>query len=151
MMFSAIGVVAAPLVGASSFVLGGQAYGIEYLLVPVIGLVVLIYGIAGGLRAAYFTDLVQGCCIILLSVLLIPFGLAKLVEQFGDPQTDGLLAGFRIMHEQLPPQLFHASPGRAPRASFRCTASWRWSSSAWSESWCNRISSPPAAVRPRPR
>ena len=80
MMFSAIGVVAAPLVGASSFELNGQEYGIEYLLVPVIGLVVLIYGIAGGLRAAYFTDLIQGLCIILLSILLIPFGLQKLVE-----------------------------------------------------------------------
>jgi len=106
MMFSAIGVVAAPLVGASSFEFNGQAYGIEYLLVPVIGLVVLIYGIAGGLRAAYFTDLIQGVCIILLSILLIPFGLQKLVEQFGNPETDSLLAGFRIMHEQLPESYF---------------------------------------------
>ncbi len=106
MMFSAIGVVAAPLVGASSFVLRGQQYGIEYLLVPVIGLVVLIYGVAGGLRAAYFTDLIQGTCIILLSLLLIPFGLSKLVQQFGHPETEGLLAGFRIMHEQLPPEYF---------------------------------------------
>jgi SSS family solute:Na+ symporter len=106
MMFSAIGVVAAPLVGASSFEFQGQSYGIEYLLVPVIGVVVLVYGIAGGLRAAYFTDLIQGLCIILLSVLLIPFGLDKLVEQFGNPETDGLLAGFRIMHEQLPAEYF---------------------------------------------
>ncbi len=106
MMFSAIGVVAAPLVGASSFELNGHQYGIEYLLVPVIGLVVLIYGIAGGLRAAYFTDLIQGMCIILLSILLIPFGLQKLVAQFGDPHTDGLMAGFRIMHEQLPESFF---------------------------------------------
>jgi SSS family solute:Na+ symporter len=106
MMFSAIGVVAAPLVGATSFVFQGQQYGIEYLLVPVIGLVVLIYGIAGGLRAAYFTDFIQGICIILLSILLIPFGLHALVERFGDPQSDSLMAGFRIIHEQLPESYF---------------------------------------------
>jgi SSS family solute:Na+ symporter len=106
MMFSAIGVVAAPLVGASSFAIQGHEYGIEYLLVPIIGLVVLVYGIAGGLRAAYFTDLVQGTCIILLSILLIPFGLNKLVETFGNPETDGLMAGFRIIHEQLPESYF---------------------------------------------
>lgn len=107
MMFSAIGVVAAPLVGASSFTLAGQQYGIEYLLVPVIGVVVLIYGVAGGLRAAYYTDLLQGTCIILLSVLLIPFGLQELVLRFGHPESDGLLAGFRIMHEQLPADYFN--------------------------------------------
>jgi SSS family solute:Na+ symporter len=104
-MFSAIGKVAAPLVGFSAFQWNGAEYGIEYLLVPVIGVVVLVYGIAGGLRAAYFTDLIQGMCIILLSILLIPFGLAKLVERFGT-ETDGMLAGFRIMHEQLPESFF---------------------------------------------
>jgi SSS family solute:Na+ symporter len=105
MMFSAIGKVAAPLVGFSSVQWNGTEYGIEYVLVPVIGVVVLVYGIAGGLRAAYFTDLIQGMCIILLSILLIPFGLAKLVERFGS-DSDGLLAGFRIMHEQLPESFF---------------------------------------------
>ena len=34
----------------------------------VFGVVVLLYGIMGGLRAAYFTDLIQGICIIVLSV-----------------------------------------------------------------------------------
>ncbi|MFO7907765.1 MAG: sodium:solute symporter family protein [Planctomycetota bacterium] len=106
MMFSAIGVVTAPLIGASSFEFHGQEYGIEYLMVPIIGLVVLVYGIMGGLRAAYFTDMIQGMCIIGLSILLIPFGLHELVEQFGDPETDGLMAGFRIMHTQLPESYF---------------------------------------------
>ncbi len=106
MMFSAIGKVAAPLVGASSIQWGANEYGIEYLLVPVIGVVVLVYGIAGGLRAAYYTDLLQGTCIILLSLLLIPFGLDQLVQRFGDPASDGMLAGFRIMHEQLPESYF---------------------------------------------
>jgi SSS family solute:Na+ symporter len=107
MMFSAIGKVAAPLVGFDAVVWFGHVIRIEYVLVPIIGVVVLVYGIAGGLRAAYYTDLVQGSCIILLSVLLIPFGLSKLVEQFGDPATDSIFAGFRIMHSQLPAESFH--------------------------------------------
>ncbi len=106
MMFSAIGKVAAPLVGQGSFSLLGRELGIEYILVPIIGGVVLVYGTLGGLRAAYATDVLQGLCIILLSILLVPFGLWKLVEQFGDPATEGMLAGFRIMHEQLPETQF---------------------------------------------
>ena len=105
MLFSAIGKVAAPIIETNSFTAFGSVYGIEYLLVPIIGLVVLIYGIAGGLRAAYFTDLVQGICIILLSIILIPYGLSALVERFGTPD-DGMLAGFRILHEQIPAEHF---------------------------------------------
>lgn len=106
MMFSAIGKVAAPLIGVSAFTWNGQVYGIEYLLVPIIGVVVLGYGVVGGLRAAYFTDLIQGLCIILLSIILIPYGLSALVEKFGDPSTQSLWHGFRIMHEQLPEAQF---------------------------------------------
>ena len=108
MLFSAIGKVAAPLVQAESVELWtGLTVDIEYVLVPIIGLVVLIYGIAGGLEAAYFTDLVQGLCIILLSVILVPFGLTALVEKFGDPASQGMLDGFRIMHERVPESYFH--------------------------------------------
>lgn len=103
MMFSAIGKVAAPLIGAPDAV---DVQGIEYTLVPIIGLIVLIYGTAGGLSAAYWTDLIQGLCILLLSVLLIPFGLAALVEKFGDPTTMGLLDGFGILHQQAPAEYF---------------------------------------------
>lgn len=106
MMFSAIGKVAAPLVGVEAIVLGGQTIPIEIILVPVIGLVVLIYGVAGGLEAAYYTDLVQGLCIILLSLILVPFGLQALIEKFGDPATQSLWHGFVIMHERLPAEYF---------------------------------------------
>ena len=106
MLFSAIGKVAAPLVGTGSIAIFGQIVGIEYLLVPVIGLVVLFYGILGGLQAAYWTDLIQGLCIILLSILLIPCGLAALIQKFGDPETQTLMDGFRIMHEQVPKEKF---------------------------------------------
>ena len=106
MLFSAIGKAAAPLIGSGAIQFGSQTIALEYLLIPLIGIMVLIYGIAGGLQAAYWTDLVQGLCIILLSVLLIPFGLQALVEKFGDPTTQGMLEGFQIMHEQLPQEFF---------------------------------------------
>ncbi len=107
MLFSAIGKVAAPLIEIDTFTLAGQVYGIEYLLVPVIGIVVLFYGILGGLHAAYYTDLVQGLCIIFLSIVLIPYGLSALVEKFGDPATDGMMQGFTYLHQQLPAEHFH--------------------------------------------
>jgi solute:Na+ symporter, SSS family len=107
MLFSAIGKVAAPLIEIDTFTFGGHQYGIEYLLVPIIGVVVLFYGILGGLHAAYYTDLIQGLCIIFLSIVLIPYGLAALVERFGDPATEGMMAGFTYLHQQLPEEHFH--------------------------------------------
>ena len=106
MMFSAIGKVAAPLIEMEHVMIRGTAVDIEYVLVPLIGVVVLLYGILGGLRAAYFTDLIQGLCIILLSIILVPYGLQALVDKFGNPDTDGLMSGFTYMHQQLPPEHF---------------------------------------------
>ena len=105
MLFSAIGKVAAPLIG-DSISLGGNEVSLEYVLVPIIAVIVVLYGAFGGLMAAYWTDVLQGICIILLSVLLIPFGLHALVERFGDPTSQGILDGFAIMHEQLPVSMF---------------------------------------------
>ncbi len=105
MLFSAIGKVAAPLMG-DSVVIGNSSIGLEYILVPAIAVFVIVYGVLGGLTAAYWTDLVQGILIIVLSVMIIPFGLSELVQKFGNPETDGLLSGFRIMHEQLPASMF---------------------------------------------
>lgn len=107
MMFSAIGKVAAPVIGFEWLTIAGQSYPIEYILVPVIGVVVLVYGVIGGLHAAYYTDLIQGLCIIFLSVVLIPYGLNALVEKFGDPTNDGMLTGFTYLHQQLPESHFH--------------------------------------------
>lgn len=105
MLFSAIGKVAAPLLGGT-LAFGQSQLPLEYLLVPVIAIMVIAYGVLGGLTAAYWTDLIQGIFIILLSILLIPFGLAALVAKFGNPATDGLTEGFRIIHDQLPASLF---------------------------------------------
>lgn len=107
--FSAVGKVCAPLMNTDYFVLSwvsSEPIEIEYVLVPIIALVVIVYGVLGGLRAAYWTDLIQGLMIILLSVILIPFGLAGLVEKFGDPSTMSLFDGFRIMHERMPAENF---------------------------------------------
>ena len=106
--FSAVGKVCAPLIGSETFRLPWfeQPVPVEMVLVPVIALVVTIYGVLGGLRAAYWTDLIQGVFIILLSVLLIPAGLDALVDKLGDPTTMDMLDGFRVMHEQVPDEYF---------------------------------------------
>jgi len=68
-----------------------------------IGVVVLLYSWAGGMLAAYLTDFIQGIFIILLSFILIPFGLWQISARFGGT---GLLDGFRLMHQQLPQEFF---------------------------------------------
>lgn len=105
MAFAAISKIAASIIGSSTVTLFGWSAGLEYFLVPVIGVIVLAYGLAGGLQAAYYTDLIQGLCIILLSVILIPYGLSAVVEKFGEPDQP-LVTGFQIIHEQLPPEHF---------------------------------------------
>ena len=92
---------------------------IEHALVYICAVIVLVYGVLGGLRAAYWTDFVQGIFIILLSVLLIPMGLKALVEK--DAQENGRdpaavtwadsTDGFRIMHERVPEDYFSLFSG----------------------------------------
>lgn len=95
MAFTAIGKVAAPLMGETMF-----GMPLQYSLLPIVAVIVITYGLLGGISAAYWTDLIQGLCIILLSVLLIPFGLDAIVTEFGK-ESDGMMDAFRIMHEQL--------------------------------------------------
>ncbi len=106
-MFSAIAKFAVPLLGVET--IGGM--DLKYVIVPTIALIVILYGVLGGLTAAYYTDLIQGVFIILLSVLLIPFGLLALVREFGDPATQGIMDGFRIMHERVPDDYFQLFSG----------------------------------------
>lgn len=107
MLFTAIGKVGVPL-------LGEELMGIktEYVLVPLVAVIVMIYGVLGGITAAYWTDLIQGICIILLSILLIPFGLNEVVKRFG-ASGDSWTDGFRVMHEQLPASTFEIVGGSA--------------------------------------
>ncbi|MDF1752741.1 MAG: sodium:solute symporter family protein [Verrucomicrobiales bacterium] len=101
-MFTAIASFAAPLIGTDQF------FGMElkYVLIPAIALIVILYGVLGGLTAAYWTDLAQGVFIIILSILLIPFGLWALVKEFGDPATMTVFDGFTILHDRVSADYF---------------------------------------------
>ena len=107
MLFTAIGKVGVPLLGEE--LMGTKT---EYVLVPLVAVIVMMYGVLGGITAAYWTDLIQGICIILLSILLIPFGLNEVVKRFGTP-GDSWTDGFRVMHEQLPASTFEIVGGSA--------------------------------------
>ena len=124
-MFSAISKVAEPLLGDQAVQTLVQMIGsddpadLKYVMVPVIATVVIAYGVVGGLAAAYWTDLIQGLCIILLSLILIPYGLHGLVEKYGQEyaQTTEQLTtwdGFSIMHQRLSAESFQLFGG--PRA-----------------------------------
>ncbi|MEO2033458.1 MAG: sodium:solute symporter family protein [Planctomycetaceae bacterium] len=103
MFFSAIAKTAEPMIGDTVALLGHQ-YELQYVFIPVVAVVVVVYGIAGGLAAAYFTDLIQGMCIIALSVMLVPIGLQKVSENT-ELNPDGN-SGFQVMHDQLPDSFF---------------------------------------------
>ena len=86
-MFSAISKVAEPLLGDQTVLNLVGMFGstdpdvLKLIMVPIIAAVVIAYGVVGGLAAAYWTDLIQGLCIIVLSLILIPYGLSGLVEK----------------------------------------------------------------------
>ena len=107
-MFSAVAKFSAPLLGFDEGLFG---YELKYTLIPVIAGVVILYGVLGGLAAAYWTDLIQGLFIIILSVLLIPYGLWSIAETFGGPGEKGLMDGFRIMHERVSADCFSLFSG----------------------------------------
>lgn len=100
--FNAIGKVGTPLVGVDQIDIPGLniAIATEKALVYVCAAVVLIYGVLGGLRAAYWTDLIQGFFIILLSVLLIPAGLQALVDK---TRADKTAAEQALQQQNLSP------------------------------------------------
>lgn len=107
-MFSAIAKFAVPLLGAETGLFG---YELKFTLIPAIAAVVILYGVLGGLAAAYWTDLIQGLFIILLSILLIPYGLWTLVERFGTSGQESWMDGFRIMHQRVSMDYFQLFSG----------------------------------------
>jgi len=62
--------------------------------IPVIALIVIAYGVLGGLFAAAWTDTLQGILIIVLSVMLLPTGLYR-------------IGGFSGLHETTPAFMFN--------------------------------------------
>lgn len=65
----------------------------EWIVAATVGITFTLYGVAGGLVAAAITDFVQGFLIVLLSFLVVPFGLIK-------------VGGFAGMRHALPPHYF---------------------------------------------
>ncbi len=62
--------------------------------VPVIALVILLYAMLGGLKAAVITDFIQGVLIIVLSFVIIPFGLRQ-------------VGWFSGLHQRVPEHMFN--------------------------------------------
>ena len=77
MFFTAIATTAEPMIGETVSLFGNDV-ALKNVLIPTVAIVVVLYGMAGGLAAAYYTDLIQGICIIALSIMLIPIGLNAL-------------------------------------------------------------------------
>lgn len=65
----------------------------EWAIAILVAIVFTLYGICGGLIAAATTDYIQGIFIVLLSFLVLPFGLHR-------------VGGFAGLHHALPPQFF---------------------------------------------
>ena len=104
MFFTAIATTGEPMIGETVSIMGSNV-ALKYVLIPTIGVVVLLYGMAGGLAAAYYTDLIQGICIIVLSVMLIPIGLNALSSS-ENLNPDGAMSGAEVMNDQLPQSFF---------------------------------------------
>ncbi len=79
------------------------SYVDQTTLIWIICVVVFLYAVTGGLEAALYTDLLQGVFIIVLSLILIPFGLSKVNSQFGG---SGLGDSLATIHHQLPEWYF---------------------------------------------
>jgi SSS family solute:Na+ symporter len=79
------------------------SYSNKTMLIAIVALITLIYGVAGGLEAAYLSDVLQGIFIIILSVILLPFAYSRINHIYGG---DSLMDAFRTMHQQLPESTF---------------------------------------------
>ncbi len=81
----------------------------EWWIAITVGVIFMVYGIAGGLVAAAVTDFVQGFFIVFLSFLVLPFGFAK-------------VGGFSGLHRVLDPKYFSVfSPAGGELTPFNVT------------------------------
>lgn len=74
----------------------------ESALIWIVCLVTLLYAVMGGLEAAFYTDMLQGSFIIILSIILIPFSWSRITEVYGSGGESAL----KILHEKLPESFF---------------------------------------------
>ena len=75
----------------------------ESALIWIVCLIIMIHAMMGGLVAAFYTDMLQGVFIILLSIILIPFSWMKITATYGAGSGDSAL---KILHEKLPESFF---------------------------------------------
>ncbi|MDR2675539.1 MAG: hypothetical protein LBC18_11960, partial [Opitutaceae bacterium] len=76
--------------------------------------VIFLYGCLGGLEAAVWVDMLQGMLILVLSVLLLPFSIARLNTLSGGA---GLHDAFTALHQRLPGHFFEVF-GSAANSDF---------------------------------
>jgi SSS family solute:Na+ symporter len=69
----------------------------------IVCLVIIAYAVFGGLEAAFYTDLLQGIFIIILSFILIPFSWIKIKNVYGNGDGDWAMS---ILHDKLPQSFF---------------------------------------------
>ncbi|MCB0742474.1 MAG: sodium:solute symporter family protein, partial [Ignavibacteriae bacterium] len=75
----------------------------ESTLIWLVCIVSILYAVMGGLEAAFYTDLLQGSFIILLSIMLIPFSWSKITEIYATNNNESAL---QILHQKLPESFF---------------------------------------------
>jgi SSS family solute:Na+ symporter len=75
----------------------------EVAIVWIVCLIIMIYALAGGLEAAFWSDLIQGIFIIILSIILLPFAWAKINAIYGG---SGVMDALRTIHTRLPESFF---------------------------------------------
>lgn len=75
----------------------------ETMLIWIVCLIIIIYAVMGGLEAAFYTDMLQGFFIILLSIVLIPFSWFKIRKLYGTGDSESAL---KILHDKLPESFF---------------------------------------------
>ena len=74
----------------------------EASLIWLVCLITILYAVMGGLEAAFYTDMLQGTFIIILSIILIPFSWAKITDVYGTGGESAL----QILHSKLPESFF---------------------------------------------
>ncbi|MFI4911242.1 MAG: sodium:solute symporter [Sedimentisphaeraceae bacterium JB056] len=82
------------------------------ILIIGLAIIIMIYAVGGGLEAAAKTDVLQSILTLVLTVLFIPFGVAKINSIHG---SSGFVGAFETIHKVLPEMVFQlfGSPANA--------------------------------------
>ena len=75
----------------------------EKLLMWIVAIIVIVYAAIGGLEAAFLTDILQGIFILILSLLLMPFAVFKIIALSGGTGISAIIEAART---QLPEASF---------------------------------------------